>query len=333
MQVISEAPRVVRTKRMSSSKRAAARRSYRRRKFRVKRALKRRKRTSAYKRRKKLIKRLKKRIKTGGRRRLRLSLERVLGPFLYESLIVSRVLAEVSLDGRFLGKVSKKHGAWGVRALAGPAGLLNKWFLMKDNDPIKAKPLIHDFVFFDTNENDEAINVEKVNERGAEMSAESKKSMVESKDYSKEFELSQDQLEAIKKMKLEDQIELVKEPSDDEDGVAKLKPEVAKDLARTFKVFTDGKAADEYEKDATESVKSFVEEEIEKIVGADKAKDFKVDVKVSGEDAYTGSDAMAAYITIEHEGEEKEIEHASLYYQSGDLISQAMPDNGGWDWA
>ena len=114
-----------------------------------------------------------------------------------------------------------------------------------------------------------------------------------------------------------------------DEETAKLKPKLATELQRTYKLFASGKPAAEYLNSAEKAVKRYVSTVL-KDNGISASK-FKIDV---GESNRTVGDAYALSVYIEHKksGEEVLFEHESLYIPSISEFGEDAADSYEWAW-
>jgi hypothetical protein len=107
---------------------------------------------------------------------------------------------------------------------------------------------------------------------------------------------------------LEDQVVVTEE---DGEKYAKLKPEVSKDLERTYKLFTDQTHGEKRLAEAMDRVKRYAE----KVLKA-KYPDVKFELETDYRftDSYVGSDAGAMYLTLWLKDDSEEVESGALYF-------------------
>lgn len=111
------------------------------------------------------------------------------------------------------------------------------------------------------------------------------------------------------------------------DKIAKLKPEVAKDLERTYNLFTSYKPHDEYEEEACKSLVHLYSEAFKELGQNPDDYEFECDIS---EDRLGG---VGAYVTIKNKKDGYSVNHEphGFYYNTGDMehIYDGMQD---WNW-
>jgi len=136
-----------------------------------------------------------------------------------------------------------------------------------------------------------------------------KKTKVAASYANETFELTEELKAELKKLDLlGDIVELP-------DGEAKLTAKAAKELDRSYKIFTSGEHATENFNAVETILKEEAEKAIKKVAG-DKAKDFKVDVNLHVEDRYVVYDGAAAVVEVSYQDDSKDID--SVYYKGVD---------------
>jgi len=146
--------------------------------------------------------------------------------------------------------------------------------------------------------------------------------------FGEEFEYTHELEKELEKYGYLDDIEVTRE--EDRTKFAKLKSKIAKDLARTHKLFLDQTHADKYMENAKDAAKGFVEDCAKKDAPALKGK-LEIEVGERIGDNYVGSGNGALYITLKAAGaEDVELEPGALHYSgSSDVVNEDM---GNWNW-
>lgn len=148
-----------------------------------------------------------------------------------------------------------------------------------------------------------------------------KKTKVAASFATETFELTDALKEQLKKHELiGDIVELP-------DGEAKLTPKAAKELDRSYKIFTSGEHATENLNAVETILKEESEKAIKKAAGA-KAKDFKVKVDSHIEDRYVAYDGGSAVVQISYKDDSKDID--SVYTKMDNVMGDAITSWPEW---